>query len=227
MSPPLIELVNKVNTKLLYSELMNGQNKEDIPDYNLLNAFELLWNLDKQQLPSQLEACLDTEQLNLVEILGHNLGNPADIKNALSFKQECVEGLVSICQKLRPYFLEQPFLIETGDLVHVPDESLLIRSIDSNNVNSWADFEYVLSLVLENRILKLYVAHLARLSNQVALQLEDEVMKITPKKKRKKKKRKAVKSTLTDTEELNASPCKSELTPLKLAFSPCQTESST
>ena len=51
-------------------------------------------------------------------------------------------------------------------LAYVPDESLLIRALDPKCVTSWADFEYVLSLVVENRILKLYVAHLAALALQ-------------------------------------------------------------
>ena len=69
--PPLINLVSKINTKLLCSELINRKSalmqkkvnqilekdlfcnpltlKEDsnTKDYALLNSFELLWNLDR------------------------------------------------------------------------------------------------------------------------------------------------------------------------------------
>lgn len=54
VGPMLIELVNRVNNKLLYSELLQHQanNKTSTSgasqdEYALLNAFELLWNLDR------------------------------------------------------------------------------------------------------------------------------------------------------------------------------------
>ena len=49
----LIELVNRVNNKLLYSELLQHQSNATAKvkeEYALLNAFELLWNLDRQAL---------------------------------------------------------------------------------------------------------------------------------------------------------------------------------
>jgi hypothetical protein len=54
VGPMLIELVNRVNNKLLYSELLQHQSNAAATkvqeEYALLNAFELLWNLDRQAL---------------------------------------------------------------------------------------------------------------------------------------------------------------------------------
>jgi hypothetical protein len=56
VSPTLVELVNQVNTKLLYTDLLHlkalqkengGDAKREQGEYYLLNAFELLWDLDK------------------------------------------------------------------------------------------------------------------------------------------------------------------------------------
>lgn len=55
VGPIFIDLVNRVNTKLLYSDLMGqkSSNSQQQEEYCLLNAFELLWNLDKQSLIAQ------------------------------------------------------------------------------------------------------------------------------------------------------------------------------
>lgn len=49
VGPILIELVNRVNNKLLYGDLMGQKQQKTTTEkeYSLLNAFELLWNLDK------------------------------------------------------------------------------------------------------------------------------------------------------------------------------------
>jgi hypothetical protein len=47
--PSLIEFVNQVNSKLLYSDLLT-QHKCADSDFQLLSSFELLWNLDRQAL---------------------------------------------------------------------------------------------------------------------------------------------------------------------------------
>lgn len=44
-SKELIELVNNTNTKLLYADFLMKPGKSTETDYNLLNAFELLWNV--------------------------------------------------------------------------------------------------------------------------------------------------------------------------------------
>lgn len=41
--------------------------------------------------------------------------------------------------------------------MYVPDEFLLVKAIDAKNVADWDDFEYLLTMIIENRILKLYV----------------------------------------------------------------------
>jgi len=37
---------------------------------------------------------------------------------------------------------------------------MLIKSVDPKRISSWDDFEYILSVIVENRILKVYVAYL-------------------------------------------------------------------
>ena len=69
-----------------------------------------------------------------------------------------------VCDQVREeQFLKSCFLTSenskesNGLLQYVPDEFLLVKAIDSKNVTEWDDFEYLLSILIENRILKLYV----------------------------------------------------------------------
>ena len=75
-------------------------------EFALLNAFELLWNIDKQVVEgaSDMDCQLDSEQMNLVQVLSHYEEQP-DIKNALSFKADQVESLVQTCNNIRAGFL--------------------------------------------------------------------------------------------------------------------------
>lgn len=43
-----------------------------------------------------------------------------------------------------------------SELVLIPDEAMLIKAIDQKQITSWADFEYVLTVIVENRLLRLY-----------------------------------------------------------------------
>ena len=49
--PELIDLVNKTNSRLLYDDLVKSINKrepgDDADQYQLLNTFEMLWNVEK------------------------------------------------------------------------------------------------------------------------------------------------------------------------------------
>jgi len=60
--------------------------------------------------------------------------------------------------------LSSPNLVDSGPLIYMPDETLFIRSFDAKAVVCWTDFEYVLTLILENRILKVYSTHLQEVS---------------------------------------------------------------
>jgi len=61
-------------------------------------------------------------------------------------------------------------------------------------VQNWTDFEFVLTIILENRILKVFSAYLQEL-NQRAISSDDFDFKTSPKKKKKSKKgAKSVKS---------------------------------
>jgi hypothetical protein len=99
--------------------------------------------------------------MNLVQILGHNADHQHEIKNALSFKQEFVNQLVDICISIRSGFLTcSPFLSDSSEIVYINDETLLIKSFDPKRIQSWNDFEYILSVIIENRILKVYLGNL-------------------------------------------------------------------
>ena len=84
--------------------------------------------------------------------------------HALTVKTEYLDVIVSICKAIRPKsFLqyckeESPMLCEgdQGELALIPDEAMLIKAIDQKQITSWADFEYVLTVIVENRLLRLY-----------------------------------------------------------------------
>lgn len=118
-SKELIELVNNTNTKLLYADFLIKTNRarpeslSDDSEYNLLNAFELLWNVEGQQAEDcERIAEQSVEDLNLVEILSHEpkarraIGERADAKavmgRALIVKKECLDSVLDICIAIRP-----------------------------------------------------------------------------------------------------------------------------
>ena len=102
---------------------------------------------------------------------------------ALTVKENYIDGILDICEKVRPStflqagasFAEERPLICPGnidELVIVADETALICAIDPKQIVSWPDFEYVLCLVLENRILKLYQTHLAKVYQSSWLEVD-------------------------------------------------------
>lgn len=102
-----------------------------------------------------------------------------------------MEQLVEICQAIRHGFLQTNcFIAGKPGLVYISDEQLLIKSIDSKAIASWSDFEYILSIIVENRILKVYVAHQTKLAQA---KFDDLMMSLEsteePAKKRKKRNR--------------------------------------
>ena len=54
---------------------------------------------------------------------------------------------------------DAPFLVN-GKTVLLPDENLIIKAIDATKINTWEEFEIVLSIVVENRFMRLFQAHL-------------------------------------------------------------------
>lgn len=89
--------------------------------------------------------------------------------HALTVKLDCLDQVLPICTLIRPSsFLQfakedSPMLCEGdsgGELILIPDEAMLIKAIDQKQITSWSEFEYVLTVVVENRILRLYQAHL-------------------------------------------------------------------
>lgn len=91
-----------------------------------------------------------------------------------------------ICANIRSGFLTcSPFLSDSNEIVYINDETLLIKSFDTKRIQSWNDFEYILSVIIENRILKVYVGHLVEQNSKKMISIEDKVKK--PKKKKPKR----------------------------------------
>lgn len=202
VGPTLIDLVNRVNTKLLYSDLMNQKSSSSQREYLLLNAFELLWNLDKSSLmmggqSGDLDCQLDSEQMNLVQVLSHSEEQP-ELKNALSFKHDSVQSLVTICQQIRPGFLRESPFVQKGQ-VFIDDEQMFIKCIDAKAITTWEQFEFVLSVIVENRILKVFVAH--QCTQQTHVEEDFTEVQIKKKKKKNRKKKKALSEQATSIED--------------------------
>lgn len=84
---------------------------------------------------------------------------------ALIVKMECLDVVMDICITIRPKsFLQydkddSPLFCEGdggGELLLIPDEFMLIKAIDQKQITSWTEFEYVLTVIVENRLLRLY-----------------------------------------------------------------------
>ena len=80
----------------------------------------------------------------------------------------------------------------------LPDENLIIKAIDATKINTWEEFEFVLSIVVENRFMRLFQAHLDaqyqlswRETKEETLNLQEQKSpeKLTAKKKRKCRKK--------------------------------------
>jgi hypothetical protein len=54
---------------------------------------------------------------------------------------------------------ETPFFKESQESVYLEDELSFIKAIDAKSIKNWDDFEYILSVIVENRIIKVFVAH--------------------------------------------------------------------
>ena len=94
-----------------------------------------------------------------------------------------------------------------GEFILIPDEGMLIRAIDQKQITSWAQFEYVLTVIVENRLLRLYQAHL---DQQYRIKADEELKALleetdataqnalTSKNKRKRKKKNKKRSSGTN-----------------------------
>jgi hypothetical protein len=43
--------------------------------------------------------------------------------------------------------------LDTNEKLFIVEEDLFVKSIDSSLIKNWEDFEYVLSVIIENRLL--------------------------------------------------------------------------
>ena len=190
-SKDLIQLVNKTNTKLLCSEVVNKKKNnasESSKDYQLLNAFEMLWNIDNSK--GQEKGALN----HLVEALSHQTAK--EISNhveghALVVKDEFVKHILQFCEDVNPLFLR------IHEKILIKDEQLLIRAINSNSITSWELFEQLLALIVENRLTYIYLGHLESEYKKQSKKIEADILKKPRVKKNKNEKRKAKKQQLS------------------------------
>lgn len=108
-----------------------------------------------------------------------------------------MDEILTVCERVRPESFLQgghadaPLRTDAGQSVLVQDENTLICAIDQKQIGSWADFEMVLSIVIENRLLKLYQGHLAkRFSQQIDEMLLEDGNASAAKKDKKQRKKK-------------------------------------
>lgn len=138
--------------------------------------------------------------MNLVQVLGHSEDQP-DLKNALSFKPELIDELVQICKPIRAAFLQLPGLVQGAKFGFIEDESKLVKAIDPKQIKSWQDFEFLLSLIVENRILKVFVGHLCKTQQILGLDEEkDEGLKVGKKRQKRLNKKLRKLQAFTDDE---------------------------
>ena len=97
---------------------------------------------------------------------------------------------------------ERPFICtgSPNQLLIIADEAALISALDTKQILSWQDFEYVLSLVIENRILRLYQAHLDRVYQERWKEELDDLENLTEEGNKKKKKKRKQKKRNKKTE---------------------------
>jgi hypothetical protein len=80
--------------------------------------------------------------------------------HALTIKDEYIPSLLEICSAVsggsflacdieRSAF----WSVDTSEKVFILEEELLVRSIDTNSIKNWDDFEFALALIIENRLL--------------------------------------------------------------------------
>ena len=48
------------------------------------------------------------------------------------------------------------FCSSANEVIIIPDEHQLISAVDPKQISSWTEFEYILSIIVENRLLRLY-----------------------------------------------------------------------
>lgn len=84
----------------------------------------------------------------------------------MTIKDEFIASLLDICTSVSGgSFLncaDEAFLfsMDTQEKLFIVEEDLLVKAIDSALIKTWPDFEYILSVIVENRLLQLYQSHL-------------------------------------------------------------------
>lgn len=86
--------------------------------------------------------------------------------HALTIKDEFIATLIDICTIVSAgaFLSTEPdiavlYTIDTAEKLFLLEEELLVKSIDSQQIKSWDDFEYTLAMIIENRLLQLYQSH--------------------------------------------------------------------
>ena len=136
----------------------------------------MLWNIETGGKQSGNQE-VSSENLDLVQILSHEAGSQSGSSesqlsgskvqgHALTIKDEYIPQLISICQGVSHTFLESSedkaifWSADTKQKLFVLEEEVLVKAIDSSLIKNWEDFEFSLSVIIENRLLQLYQSHL-------------------------------------------------------------------
>jgi hypothetical protein len=61
--------------------------------------------------------------------------------------------------------LDQAFLVPVpsvgeNERLFIGEEDLFVTSIDATQIKTWEEFEYILAVIIENRLLQVYQGHL-------------------------------------------------------------------
>ena len=60
-----------------------------------------------------------------------------------------------------------------------------MKAIDPKQIKSWQDFEFLLSLIVENRILKVFVGHLCKTQEVIGLEEKKQELKVGKKRQKR------------------------------------------
>ena len=85
--------------------------------------------------------------------------------HALTIKDEYLSQLIEICNhSSQGSFLSSspelayilPIPASHSERIFIAEEDLFVTSIDSSSIKSWEEFEYILAVIIENRLLQAY-----------------------------------------------------------------------
>jgi hypothetical protein len=64
----------------------------------------------------------------------------------------------------------------SNERLFIGEEDLFVTSIDASQIKTWEEFEYVLSVIIENRLLQVYQGHLDKEYQKKWKKLDQELL---------------------------------------------------